>query len=341
MPYRDMREFLSALEARGKLRRITQQVDHTWEVACIARWMFQALPHEQRCGLLFENIKGSSIPVMTGVLGASPDVYAIALETEPDKINEKWVQSLRNPLPPVEVKTAASQEVVYTGEQADLNCLPIPIWTPGKDAAPYLTCIVISKDADSGVQNMSTYRTMVKDKNHVAVNIPTGRHGNLCYESYVRKGKPAPFAWVIAAEPVVHFAAVANVPYGIDEFVVAGGLKGQPIEVVKARTVDLLVPANAEVVVEGEFWPGEEGAEGPFGEFAGYMGPVGRKPIARITAITHRKNPMYYGYISQMPPTSANGTDSMTISVSVMRRKFRYSSKKMINSVTGMTTFIF
>lgn len=322
MAYRDMREYLAALEARGKLRRIKQEVDHTWEVACIARWMFQALPHEQRCGLLFENVKGSKIPVMTGVLGASPEVYSIALGVEPEAINDKWVQALRNPLSPQEVKTAASQEVVYTGEQADLNCLPIPIWTPGKDVGPYLTCIVISRDADSGQQNMSTYRTMVKDRNHVAVNIPTGRHGNLCYESYIRKGKPAPFAWVIAAEPVVHFAAVANVPYGTDEMVVAGGLKGQPIEVVKAKTQDLMVPANAEIVVEGEFWPGEEGSEGPFGEFAGYMGPVGRKPVARITAITHRKNPLYYGYISQMPPSESTVIQSLSNSGIILKMLF-------------------
>jgi UbiD family decarboxylase len=314
-----MREYLSALERRGKLRRIKKEADHTWEVACLARWMFQALPHEQRCGLLFENVKGSTIPVMTGVLGASPEVYSIALGVAPEEINHKWVQALRNPLAPVEVKTAPSQEVVYTGAEADLGRLPIPIWTPGKDAAPYLTCIVISRDADSGVQNMSTYRTMVKDKNHVAVNIPTGRHGNLCYESYIRKGQPAPFAWVIAAEPVVHFAAVANVPYGVDEMVVAGGLKEQPIEVVKAKTVDLMVPANAEIVVEGEFWPGEEGPEGPFGEFAGYMGPEGRKPVARITAITHRRNPIYYGYISQMPPSESTVIQSLSNSGIILK----------------------
>jgi UbiD family decarboxylase len=304
-PYRDMRDFVAALESKGKLRRIRKEVDHTWELACIARWMYQALPPEQRFGLLFENVKGSSIPVMTGVLGASPETYAVALQTTPEQVNQKWVASLRNPLPPRVVHSAASQEVVYTGDAVDLGRFPIPIWTPGKDAAPYLTCITISKDADSGVQNMSTYRTMVKDRNHVAVNIPTGRHGNLCYESYMKKGKPAPFAWVVAAEPVVHFAAVANVPYGTDEMVVAGGLKGTPIDVVKAKTQDLLVPANAEFIIEGEFRPGDHGLEGPFGEFAGYMGPVADKPVATITAITHRRNPMYYGYISQMPPSES------------------------------------
>lgn len=318
-PYRDIRDFLSTLEAKGKLRRIQKEVDHTWELSCLARWMYQGLPAEQRFGLLFENIKDFTIPVMTGVLGASPDTYAIALQTPVDQINQKWMQSLDNPIPSQEVRTAVSQEVVYTGEQVDLGKIPIPTWTPGKDVGPYLTGIVISKDSDSGIQNMSTYRSMVVGKNRLNVNIAPGRHGRMCYDSYMRKKRPAPFAWVVGAEPVVHFATIANVPYGVDEMVVAGGLKGMPVEVVKAKTVDLLVPANAEFIIEGEFLPGEEGPEGPFGEFAGYMGPVWSHPIARITTITHRKNPLYYGYISQMPPSESTVIQSLSNAGVVMK----------------------
>jgi 4-hydroxy-3-polyprenylbenzoate decarboxylase len=112
---------------------------------------------------------------------------------------------------------------------------------------------------------------------------------------------------------------VANVPYGVDEMVVAGGLKGMPIEVVKAKTVDLMVPANAEFIIEGEFRPGESGSEGPFGEFAGYMGPVGTKPIATVTAITHRKDPIYYGYISQMPPSESTTIQSLSNSGLILK----------------------
>jgi UbiD family decarboxylase len=319
MPYRDMREFLKALEEKGKLRRIRKAVDHTWELACVARWMFQALPEPERFGLLFDHIKGSKIRVMTAVLGASSETYAIALETTPDKINEKWEQSLRNPIPAREIDSGPSQEVVYTGDQVDLGKIPIPTWTPGKDAAPYLSCITISRDADTGIQNMATYRAMVKDRNHLAVNIPPARHGYLCYESYMTKGKPAPFAWVVAAEPVVHLAAVANVPYGVDEVTVAGGLKGTPVEMVKAKTVDLLVPAHAEFIIECEFRPGDNGPEGPFGEFAGYMGPLGEKPIATVTAITHRKDPIFYGYISQMPPSESTTIQSLSNSGLILK----------------------
>lgn len=319
MAYRDIRDYMGALEAKGKLRRIGKGVDHTWELSCLARWMFQALPEEKRFGLLFEQVKGFDTPVMTGIIGASREVYAIALETEPDQINKKWVQALLNPIPPKAVRTAACQEVVHLGEEVDLNTVPIPVWTPGKDAAPYITSITLSRDEETGIQNASVYRAMVRDGRHLVVNLAPARHGTLCYESYVKKDKPAPFAWVIGAEPVVHLASVANVTYGIDEISIAGGLKGGPVDVVKAKTVDLLVPANAEFIIEGEFPPGEFAEEGPFGEFAGYMGPAGQKPLAKITAITHRKDPIYYGYISQMPPSESTTLQSLSNAGLIMK----------------------
>jgi UbiD family decarboxylase len=110
----------------------------------------------------------------------------------------------------------------------------------------------------------------------------------------------------------VQFAATANLPWGADEMEIAGALQGKPVEMVRARTVDLLVPANAEIVIEGEVHPGETDVEGPFGEFAGYMGPVSQKPVARITAITHRKSPIYYGMASQMPPSESTLVQSLT-----------------------------
>ncbi|MDP6179880.1 MAG: UbiD family decarboxylase, partial [Desulfatiglandales bacterium] len=312
MAYRDIRDYLGTLEAKGKLKRIQKGVDHTWELACLARWMFQAMPEGARFGMLFEQVNGFNIPVMTGILGTSRETYALALETESDQINDKWIHALLHSVPPRLVKAAPCQEVVLSNDDVDLNALPIPVWTPGKDAAPYITSITISRDNDTGIQNAAVYRAMVQDRVHLAVNLAKGRHGTLCYESFAKNGKPAPFAWVIGAEPVVHFSAVSNVRYGIDELTIAGGLKGEPVDVVEAKTVDLLVPANAEFIIEGEFRPGEYAEEGPFGEFAGYMGPAGQKPLATITAVTHRKDPLYYGYISQMPPSESTVIQSLS-----------------------------
>ena len=115
MAYRDIRDYLAVLEERGKLRRVQRGVDCTWELSCLARWMFQALPEKERFGLLFEQVQGFNVPVMTGILGASREVYAIALETEPDEINEKWIQALLQPMPPAQVDEAPCQEVVLLG----------------------------------------------------------------------------------------------------------------------------------------------------------------------------------------------------------------------------------
>lgn len=311
MAYADIREYLTALEAQGRLVRIGREVDARWEPACIARWMYQGLPDERRFGLVFERVAGYDMPLMTGVLGASRHTYALALGVTPEQIAERWVQALRAPLDPVQIDAAPCQQVVLTGAQADLGRLPIPVWTPGKDAAPYITNVTITRDADTGRQNTAIYRTMVRGGRQVVVNLNPGRHGMRCAMSYWRRGRPAPIAWVLGAEPVVPLAAVANVPYGEDEIRIAGGLKGAPIDVVRACTVELLVPANAEIVIEAELHPDKRAAEGPFGEFAGYMGPVADKPIATVKAITHRERPIYHGLISQMPPSESTVIQSL------------------------------
>lgn len=309
-PYNDFRDFLAALEARGKLRRVSQAVDLKTELACVARWVYQGLPEKDRFGLSFDRIKGFDIAVVTAALGASRENYAIGLGVDPDQINERWSEALRHPIAPRVVNTAPSQEVVHTGKDVDLATLPIPTWTPVKDVAPYITTNTITRDLATGVQNVGVYRTQVLDGQHVVVNLSPGRHGFITWQTYVQAGKTAPIAWAIGCEPAVHLAAVANVPYGVDEIAIAGGLKGAPVAMVKAKTIDLMVPANAEYIIEGEIQVGDVTKEGPFGEFQGYMGPVADKPRVTITAITHRRKPIYYGYISQMPPSESTTIQS-------------------------------
>lgn len=310
MAHRDFRDFLAVLDQRGRLRRVTQPVDRMWQPASLAKWMFQAMPEEDRFGLLFENVEGSEFSLATGAIGASRETYAIALGVAVDEIGDTWMEALTHPVAPKVVDSGVSQEVVLTGDEVDLDRLPIPVWTPGKDAAPYITSIVVNHHRDENYQNMGVYRTQVRDRNSVIANLSPGRQGHRCAFSYLDKGEPAPIAWVIGTEPVIHLATVANMPVGYDEITVAGGLKREPVELVKCKTNDLLVPANAEFVIEGEVIPGEWADEGPFGEFAGYMGPVAPKPVARITAITHRRNAIFYGLTSQMPPSESTTMQS-------------------------------
>lgn len=314
MPLRTMRDFLGVLEQKGLLRRIQKPVDRTWEPAALAKWMFQALPAERRFGMFFENVSGSDIPLVTGALGANAAAYATALGVEVDGINEFWVNAFSNPIPPKTVEQGPCQEVVITGKDVRLSYLPIPVWTPGKDKGAYITTITVTKDHDTGVQNMGVYRTMVRDETSVITNIQfTGRQGGgNNVPTWTDKGKSAPIAWVIGAPPAVHLATVANLPHGFDEIGAAGGLMGEPIAMVRCKTVDLLVPADAEIIIEGEIHPGETDIEGPFGEFVGFMGLAEPRPVVRITSITHRKDPLYYGYTSQMPPSESVTIQSLT-----------------------------
>ena len=323
MTHRTMRSFLDTLEAHGRLRRISRPVDPAWEPAALAKWMFQALPEAQRFGMLFENVKGTTVPLVTGALGGSTAVYALALDVEPEDINEAWVRACRNPVPPVETAHAACQERVQKGRDADLSWLPIPVWTPGKDVGPYLTTSTVTRNRESGVQNAGVYRTQVRDGRSVICNLSPGRQGTSNVASWNAKGEAAPIAWVIAAPPAVQLAAVANLPAGVDEMTLAGGMMGSPVGMVRCKTVDLMVPADAEIIIEGEIHPGEIENEGPFGEFAGYMGGVGPRPVARITAITHRDQPIYYGYTSQMPPSESTVVQSLT-NAGVLLKSLRY-----------------
>jgi len=311
MPYRDMRDYLTALEQHGLVKTVMREVDRSWEIACLAKWMYQALPVEQRFGLIFQNVKGSKIPVITGALGGSPRSVALALQCEVDAINDTVVAALRRPIRPRTVHAGPCQQTELFAEAASLADLPIVTWTPGKDKAPYITTIVITRDYDSGAQNMGVYRTMVRDSHSVVVNLSPGRQGTFNAKTWTDRGKKAPIAWIIATEPAIHLATVANLPQGKDEMEFAGSLKGEPIELVRCKTIDLHVPANSEIIIEGEIAPGETEEEGPFGEFAGVMGPVDRRAVAHVTAITHRREPLYYGYTSQMPPSESTTIQSL------------------------------
>ena len=262
MPYRDMRDYLAALEQHDLLRRVTREVDRSWEIACLAKWMYQALPVERRFGLFCQNVTGSTIPVVTAALGASPRSVALALQCEVDEINDKVVAALRNPIKPRTALAGICQEVALRGEAASLARLPIVTWTPGKDKAPYITTIVITRNHDTGVQNMGVYRTMLRDDHSVVVNLSPGRQGTYNARTWTDRGKRAPIAWVIATEPAVHLATVANLPAGKDEIEFAGGLKGEPIELVRCKTIDLQVPTSTEIVIEGEDRAGRDGRGG-------------------------------------------------------------------------------
>lgn len=307
MPYRDLRDYLATLERHGKLHRIRKEVDKDWEIAAVCRRVFQTIPPATRPALMFENVRGHDIPVVAGVLGASPQIYALALETSPDQILDKWQHAERNPIPPVRVETAPCQENVLRGSEVNLERLPIPTWTVGRDPAPFMTSpYVVTKDPDTGVQNMGTYRIQLKGPRKTGLMVSRQQDAVRHIRKNEAAGRPTEVAVVIGADPTIGLVSVSALPYGTDELTIAGGLRGEPVEVVRCKTVDLVVPATAEIVLEGELLPGEREHEGPFGEYTGYMGPAGDNYVFHVHCVTHRNNPIYQAFVSQMPPSESS-----------------------------------
>jgi UbiD family decarboxylase len=204
-------------------------------------------------------------------------------------------------------KNAACKESVLKGDQVDITKFPIPIWTPGKDGGPYITSpYVITKDPDTGIRNVGTYRMMIKGRNKTGITVSPVQHIGMHYAKYEERNESMPAAVVIGADPTIGMTSVAKLPYGTDELSVAGGLRGTPIKLVKCETVDLEVPETAEIVLEGVIPPEIREEEGPFGEFVGYLTPTLLHPIFDIKCITHRSNPIYQAFVSQKPPSESS-----------------------------------
>jgi len=316
--YTNLREHLQVLEKKGLLVRVARAINKDTELHPLVRWQFRSnLPESQRKGFLFENVidvKGRhyDFPVAVGVLASNPEIYAAGLQCPVEEIVARWEKAMVNPIAPVVVDAGPVQDVVYEGAALDadgggLGMLPVPISTPGFDNAPYTTCSHwMTKDLETGIQNSGNYRGQIKGPRKIGCYNQPGQHFTLHMEKYHQKGIPMDAALVIGGPPVVSYATVQKVPYGVSEMAVAGALAGEPIHMVRCKTVDLLVPAEAELVIEGKVNTDFYEPEGPFGESHGHMHPRELSPFMDVTAITHRKNMVYVSFISQVTPSESS-----------------------------------
>jgi 2,5-furandicarboxylate decarboxylase 1 len=305
-PFLDLQSYLRFLESAGRLRRVQAPVDKDGEIACIARWALESTPDEQSYAILFEQVKDYAVPVAVN-LYASHALYASALGVSPQAVLQRWATALTAPQQTVPVESAPAQEVVET-TAASLLSIPAPVWTPGRDAGPYLSAgNVITKDPETGVQNLGNYRLQIHDPKRAGLFFGSRmQHGAIHCAKHQELGKPMPVAIVVGAPPAVNFAAAAKTEYGVDELTIAGGLIGAGIAVVPGKTIDLWVPAHAECVIEGWVSPGALRLEGPFGEALGYMDSAAPAAVVEITAITHRRAPVHHGYVQQLPPSDGH-----------------------------------
>jgi 4-hydroxy-3-polyprenylbenzoate decarboxylase len=313
--YKDLREHLAALEQAGKLTRIRSEINKDTELHPLIRLQFLGLPEEKRTAFLFENIidskgKKCRMPYVVGCAAASRDIYALGMMCEPDEIAEKWVHAQTHPIPPRLVESGPVQEVIYTGEQIKregITMLPIPISTPGFDNAPYTSASNwITKDPETGVRNVGNYRGQVKAPDRFGCFPALGQGARIHWDKCRAKGIPLQAAMVLGAPPNISYVAISKFAEDVDELAIAGGLAGEPVEIVKCKTVDLEVPAHAEIVVEGIIPTDTVELEGPFGEMTGFMASREISPYMNVTCITHRKNPICQGFISQFPPSESS-----------------------------------
>ncbi len=307
MAYNDLREWLDVLEKNDELSIVKAEVDWNLELGAIAR------ENMDRGGpaLLFENIKDHKDTVGKRLLTCSLSTFSrVALmmglpkDTPYKKLITTWKERIKKPVKPVVVKTGPCKENIIKGKDVDLFQFPTPHWLE-RDGGRYIGTFhgVVTKDPDTNWTNVGTYRQMIHDKNTTTMSVAQGQHIWFHWRKYRPKGQNMPLAVAIGWDPVLPAVSASPVPTGVDEYDIMGGLRQKPVELVKCETVDLLVPASAEIILEGEvitdlskFIPC-----GPFGEYTGYYGPENLRAPFKVNCITFRNNPILQGTMEGVP----------------------------------------
>jgi 4-hydroxy-3-polyprenylbenzoate decarboxylase len=319
-PYPDLHAHVLALAEAGKLLVIDEPVNKDTEMHPLVRWQYRGgIPESERKAFLFTrptDSKGRTydFPVLIAGLAGSADIYRIGFGKPLQEIGPAWVHAAASPIPPNVVTQAPCQEVVIEGSALDepgmgLDGLPVPISTPGWDNAPFLASAhYISADPDTGIQNVGNYRGQIKAPRRLGMNPSVEIRPGIFvhWEKMKARGERLPCAVVLGCPPVISYAAVNKLPENLDELAVAGGLAGAPINVVRARTVPLLVPAEAEIVIEGFIDTEWLEPEAPFGESHGYVNLQEYNAFMDVTAITRRRNPILTSFISQVTPSESS-----------------------------------
>ncbi|MBO8128884.1 MAG: menaquinone biosynthesis decarboxylase [Peptococcaceae bacterium] len=318
MAYRSLRDFMDVLEKRGLLRRVQIEVDRELEITEIT----DRVCKQKGPALLFENVRGYDIPVLINTFGSEERVK-LALQTENlDAIGEELVNLIQprelpatfmdklKALPklaqlssfvPKTVKDGPCKEVIEK-ENPSLAKFPILKCWPG-DAGHFITLpLVFTKDPVTGRRNVGMYRMQVFDERTTGMHWHIHKDGAEHLRRLDNQNQRLEVAVALGADPATIYAATAPLPYGLDEMLLAGFLRKEPVEMVKCETVDLEVPAQAEIVLEGYVDPREKRLEGPFGDHTGYYSLAGYYPVFHITCITHRRKPIYPTIVVGKPP---------------------------------------
>ena len=345
MKYHDLRDFIAALESRGELKRVTVEVDPYLEITEICDRTLRA----GGPALLFENVKGSEMPVLGNLFG-TPERVAMGMGQESvEALREvgKLLAFLKEPDPPKGLKdaweklpifkqvmsmgpktlrSAPCQQVVLEGDEVDLDRLPIQHCWPG-DVAPLVTwALVVTKGPHKSRQNLGIYRQQKLGKNRLIMRWLSHRGGALDFREWqqTHPGEPFPVAVALGADPATILGAVTPVPDTLSEYAFAGLLRGSRTELVKCGHADLQVPASSEIVLEGFIHPDDMAPEGPYGDHTGYYNEVESFPVFTVERITHRRDPIYHSTYTGRPPDepAVLGLALNEVFVPILRKQF-------------------
>lgn len=299
--YKDLREFLAACEDRNDVIHVEREVDCDLEIGKALKKSY-----EGRSPIIyFDNPKGKKYPAVGGVFSNRAKAL-LAFEATEETIHQKFINGIANPIPSVLFEgEAPCQEVVITGDDIDLSTLPIPRFS-SLDGGAFITAgLTVSKDPESDVPDVGHYRYQYHDEKTLGYMAqPFHRFGKNCNKALDMGKKSWPAAIVIGGDPLMHYCGpLIGVSDDANDYELMGGLRGEGIELVKCKTIDLEVPAWAEFVIELEVDFETTKMEGPLGEFSGYQTPASPKWVCRVKAITHRKDPLFQVLLTGQPVT--------------------------------------
>ncbi|MFZ1624309.1 MAG: UbiD family decarboxylase [Gammaproteobacteria bacterium] len=331
----DFRGLIRLLEQRGELYRISKPVDPEFEMAALMEQIDQ-----QRRAFIFENVIGARFPVVGGLLNRI-ECFGWALGSTPGEpfdanhLDDRFEAAKRNLIAPREVPTAPVKEVVRRGEQIDLPDLPVPTFFE-LDSGPFITAACgISRNPDTRQLNVGVYRTLILGRSTMAVNASSLSDLRKFYQHAEQRGESIPVALAIGVEPALQMAATCKLPPDQSEFNLAGGLQGKPVDLIKCETSDLLVPANAEMIIEAEV-RFTSNIDNNLGEFAGQYG-LETAPVAEVTAITHRKDAMFYSILAGRNPEHNTLGSIATFSI---RRALIAALRSQLTGIVDIDVFL-
>ena len=292
----DLKGYMDTLQnlAPEEIKVVNKKVSNRFELPALLE---KLETQKQYPAVLFNHVGDYGMPVVSNLFATSKRL-ATALGVDEKDLNAAYRNRENNRIEPELVSSGPVKEVIITGDDVDMTAFPI-VTHNKEDAGPYITAgAMVVKDPETGIRNVGVYRHMLHSKKEIGVHLAEVSHSNLVYDKHIKQGKPMEVAITVRMHPVFYLGVLSFVPYGVDEYTVVGGLMQAPLPLVKCETVDLEVPAMAEIVIEGTIDPKKRMMEGPYGEFTTLYGKATMNPVVDVSAISMRKSPVYLDIFS-------------------------------------------